>query len=111
MTLKQFVIINLKANQEDKYLNAIIELIGKDVNFPETENIQQMANYLYTDLDQKNTQAFQKLLMFWKFVENNNQQPTDMNLLNEINHIIDLQTNDENYKYAHQIPSHINNRK
>lgn len=36
MTLKQFVITNLKANQEDKYLNAIIELIGKDVNFPAT---------------------------------------------------------------------------
>jgi len=70
-----------------------------------------MANYLYADLDQNNTQAFQKLLMFWKFSENNNQQPTDMNLLNEINYIVELQTNDINYKYANEIPAHINNRK
>ena len=29
MTLKQFIITNLKANQDDKYLNAIIELIAR----------------------------------------------------------------------------------
>lgn len=111
MTLKAFVQTNLRANQGDKYLNAMIERIGTDVNFPQTEDIKPMANYLYRDLDQDHTEAFQKLLMFWKFTENNNQQPTDMGLLNEINHIIDLQTNDPNYKYASQIPAHINNRK
>lgn len=111
MTLKHFVQTNLQANQQDKYLNTIIERVGKDVDFPQTEDIKQMANYLYRELDQNHTQAFQKLLMFWKFSQNNNQPPTDMNFLNELNHIIDLQTNDQNYKYASQIPAHINNRK
>ncbi len=111
MTLKHFVNANLKANQEDKYTNAIIELIGKDVHFPETEDIKQMASYLYKSIDQNHTQAFQKLLLFWKFVENNNQQPTEMGLLDEVNYIIILQTNDTNYNYAHQIPAHINNRR
>src|SRR5690625_1662826 len=111
MTLKQFILIKLKANQDDVYINEIIELIVKDVNFPETEDIKQMARYLYKNLDQNHTLAFQKLLMFWRYTKKNNQQPDDMSLLNEINYIIKLQTNDVNYKYADEIPAHINNRK
>jgi len=40
MNLKQFMITNLKANQENKHINLIIEIISNDVNFSETKDIK-----------------------------------------------------------------------
>lgn len=100
MTLKEFITEQVEANQKDEATNNLIERIGKDDSFPNTSEIKTIAQYIYVDLDHNHTLAFQKLLMLWQFAENNYEQPTDGNILVEINHIVDLQTNDPNYKYG-----------
>jgi hypothetical protein len=101
------VIDNLTSNQDDKAINDLIIKIKGDTNFPQTENVRTIAEYLYKELDQNQTMAFQKLLMFWNFSGQGASSGPD---LDAMNHIIDLQTNDKDYKYADQIPAHINNR-
>lgn len=91
MNFKTFIQEQIEANQDDPFANQVILIIRKDVNFPATSDIKVLAKYLYKTLDHKQTTAFQKLIMFWKFAENNYRQPTDPNLLKEINYIIDLQ--------------------
>ncbi len=91
MDLKTFIQTEIGANQEDPISNQVISLIQNDEKFPITSDIKTIAQHLYKTLNEKQTLSFQKLLMFWKFAENNYQQPTDPNLLGEINYIIDLQ--------------------
>ena len=106
MTFKDYILGNLAPNQEDKSLNEMITRIMEDTHFPATDNVRAIATYLYKDLDQDHTMAFQKLLMIWSF--SGKSSPID---LEAINYIIDLQTNDKNYRYADQIPAHINHRR
>lgn len=110
MTFKQYILTGLSPEQQDREMSKMIFSIKEDVNFPDTANIKQMAEYLYRELDQDATLAFQKLLMFWKYAQNGYKEPKDMGILAEINHIIVLQTNDRSYAWAHQIPAHINHR-
>jgi|GEM_PF-1611951 hypothetical protein len=100
MIFKQFVTSNLGASQEDKEATQLMKRISEDANFPNTEEIKTIAEYLYLDLDLKQTSSFQKLLMLWKFTESNFKQPSNPNFLTEINIIVDLQNNDPNYKHA-----------
>lgn len=95
MNFKTFIQEQVGPDQDDPFVNQVILLIQKDVNFPATADIKLLAQYLYKTLDHKQTTAFQKLIMFWKFSENNYRQPTEPNLLNEINYIIDLQDNNK----------------
>ena len=68
------------------------------LQIPDTDDIKELARFLYLKLDREMTLAFQKSLMMWLFVKNDFQQPKDT-YLEEINHIIELQNNDPDYPY------------
>ncbi len=91
MDFKTFIDKNIDTNQDDPISNEVIKIVKNDKEFPKTSDIKSIASHIYNKLDHGQTTAFQKLLLFWKFAENNYKQPTDPKLLNEINYIIDLQ--------------------
>jgi len=86
-----FIQTELTPNQSDPVSNELIIRFQKEINFPVTSDIETIAKHLYLTLNHTETTAFQKLIMFWKFAENKYKQPTDPNLLNQINYIIELQ--------------------
>ena len=84
--------------QADKSSHNFIRFALSDKEFPDTADPEQLARYLYLRLDHKQTLAYQKLLMFYFFSENNFQQPTDPSLLGKINLIVSLQNGDPLYR-------------
>lgn len=91
MDFKTFIDTNVGANQDSPISNQVISMIRNDNEFPKTADIKSIALYIYKKLNHEQTYAFQKLLMFWKYSENNHRQPDNPKELEEINYIIDLQ--------------------
>lgn len=85
--------------QDDKIMNEVIELVKQDPNFPNTNNIEVMAKYIYLKLNHKQTSAFQKSLMIYHFILNDFKQPEDPRILQQINFIVELQNNDKKYPF------------
>jgi len=95
MTLKEFILSAPK--QEDTNINYVLDLLKNQKDLP--KDVETISKVIYLKLNHEQTQAFQKIVMMYFFTENNFQQPQDPEILNKINFIIDLQNNDENYKF------------
>ena len=92
--------------QVDSNINEAIELIKNDLKFPkDTSDPSVLGIYLYLQVDHKQTNAFQKLLMLYQQMVKDNKLPErsvarqDM-FMEAINLIVVLQNNDSRYKYA-----------
>ncbi len=90
---------NLSADQGDPHLNKIVTFIKTDPSFPNTNNIELMAKYLYLKLDRDLTLAYQKTLLFWLYQKNGNQKSSDPTHLDKVNYIVELQNNDPSYPF------------
>jgi len=95
--MKFISFINQLPKQDDPAINEFIELAKQDDTFPDTDDVDILAEYLYLNLNHRLTTAFQKTLMLWFYVRNNYKQPDD-NALDKINRIVALQNNDPNYQ-------------
>lgn len=89
-------------DQPNKELQAIIDLIKNDAEFPKSSDPSKLAIYLYLKLNGKQTTAFQQLLMIYSQMPNKLPKRAtareDM-LLDAINLVVNLQNSDSDYKY------------
>ncbi len=88
---KTFIDKEAKIDPSDIVSMAVILLIRDDVKFPRTYDMKLMARYLHKRFSHERVTAYQRLLFMWLFRNNNYQPPTDVNLLNDINYIIELE--------------------
>lgn len=90
--------------QQDKQLQAVIDLINNDTQFPKNSDPSKLAIHLYLKLDIKQTSAFQQLLMIYRQLPNNKLPKRavareDM-FLDALNLIVSLQNSDSDYKHS-----------
>lgn len=95
--------IKTAPKQLDKHILSVVELIINDKNFPKTGDPAKLAIHLYLKLDEKQTTAFQQLLMIYRRVPNNKLPKRaiareDM-FLDALNLIVNLQNCDSDYKH------------
>jgi hypothetical protein len=84
MTYKNYIKTMLQ--QPDKGIEAIRLMFKEDANFPDTNDVKEIARYVYNKLTpNKQTSDFQKILMFWG-METGKQID-----LGHLNYVIDLQ--------------------
>jgi|SRR6185437_14482058 len=83
---------------QDKSVQNFILWAFKDKDFPATDDLTVLANYLYLKLNKEQTAAYQKLLLFYLYLKNGGRQPTNPELLQKVNLIVTLQQNDPQYK-------------
>jgi len=84
--------------KQDKAVEEFILFAFKDKDFPGTDDLTALAYYLYPKLNQEQTAAYQKLLLFYLYLKNGNRQPSNSELLQKVDLIITLQNNDPEYK-------------
>jgi hypothetical protein len=94
--------LNTLPKQQDVSLQGFIDFARADKNFPNSSDPELLARYLYRKLGHRLTTAYQKSLMMYFYVSNNNVQPSDPSLLDKINRIVDLQNNDPLYRNIDQ---------
>jgi len=104
MHFYEFITTQIQPNQ-DKDIDSFLAYIKNDKTFPKNNSDPTtLAIQLYLHLDEKQTTAFQKLLMLYKHMVKNHKLPKrttareDM-FLTAINLIVSLQNNDSNYKF------------
>lgn len=95
--------IKTAPKQPNKQLQAVIDLIKNDTDFPKSSDPSKLAIYLYLKLNEKQTTAFQQLLMIYRQMPNHKLPKRaiareDM-FLDAINLIVNLQNSDSDYKY------------
>lgn len=77
--------------KKDKAVEDFILWAFKDKDFPATDDLNALAYYLYPKLNKEQTAAYQKLLLFYLYLKNGNRQPTNPELLNKVDLIVELQ--------------------
>ena len=85
MTIKQFIFSQLSPSGQEPSIAKFITRFSDDKNFPDTDNVRTVAEYLYPKLDQDSTSAFQKLLMIWMMQSGGTPNPS---ILNDLNHMV-----------------------
>ena len=88
--------------QTDKGVNSFLSWAKMQTDFPGTSDPNELAKALYNHLNHKMTGGFQKCLMIYSSIPNNEipksllkDQPK---MLRALNHIVELQHGDKNYK-------------
>lgn len=95
--------IKTAPKQLDTNIQAVVELIKNDADFPKNSDPAKLAIHLYLKLNIKQTTAFQQLLMIYR-QQPNNKLPKraiareDM-FMDALNLIVTLQNCDSDYKH------------
>lgn len=100
MTFTEF--IKLMPEQKDTGINGFLSWAKRQDNFPASSDPNLLAQNLYNKLNPEMTQGFQKCLMVYASMPNNEIPKSLLNdepkMLSALNRIIELQQGDKNYK-------------
>lgn len=101
MTFHHF--ITTQPPQHDRNLARFADMVKNDPGFPKTDDIEELARYLYMKLDDDLTAAFQKSVMIWQYVRNDFKNNDSPDMLRKLNIIIELQNNTPDYPWPRPI--------
>jgi hypothetical protein len=76
--------IKAMQHQPDSTIELLRNKFTDDANFPETSDINILANYVWDKLNNQQTTAYQNILMMWGFESRTPFSLDDLNLIIDV---------------------------